>query len=79
MALVLIDEVHAIGEERGATLEVILTRMKAIARSSEVRAYDIGAWYDVLTMTDRAIQRVLGACMHLRRAENDNICAIVTV
>lgn len=31
------DEVHTIGEERGATLEVILTRMKMVSRSKEVR------------------------------------------
>ena len=37
MALVLVDEVHTIGEERGATLEVILTRMKLVSRSPEVR------------------------------------------
>lgn len=37
MALILVDEVHTIGEERGATLEVVLTRMKAISRSPEVR------------------------------------------
>lgn len=38
VALVLVDEVHTIGEERGATLEVILTRMKMVSRSAEVRA-----------------------------------------
>lgn len=37
VALVLVDEVHTIGEERGATLEVILTRMKLVSRSPEVR------------------------------------------
>lgn len=37
VALVLVDEVHTIGEERGATLEVILTRMKMVSRSAEVR------------------------------------------
>ncbi|CAM9204403.1 unnamed protein product, partial [Laminaria digitata] len=36
VALVLVDEVHTIGEERGATLEVILTRMKLVSRSPEV-------------------------------------------
>ncbi|CAM9497637.1 unnamed protein product, partial [Discosporangium mesarthrocarpum] len=36
VALVLTDEVHTIGEERGATLEIILTRMKAVSRSNEV-------------------------------------------
>lgn len=35
VALVLTDEVHTIGEERGATLEVALTRMKAISRATE--------------------------------------------
>lgn len=38
VALVLVDEVHTIGEERGATLEVILTRMKLVSRSPEVCA-----------------------------------------
>lgn len=37
VAMVLVDEVHTIGEERGATLEVILTRMKLVSRSPEVR------------------------------------------
>ncbi|CAM9447533.1 unnamed protein product, partial [Scytosiphon promiscuus] len=36
VALVLVDEVHTIGEERGATLEVILARMKMVSRSTEV-------------------------------------------
>eukprot|EP00903_Cladosiphon_okamuranus_P018895 g17378.t1 len=36
VALVLVDEVHTIGEERGATLEVILSRMKMVSRSAEV-------------------------------------------
>lgn len=39
VALVLADEVHTIGEERGATLEVILTRMKMVSRSPEVSAH----------------------------------------
>ncbi|CAM9375008.1 unnamed protein product [Ectocarpus sp. 4 AP-2014] len=36
VALVLVDEVHTIGEERGATLEVILARMKMVSKSTEV-------------------------------------------
>lgn len=39
VALVLVDEVHTIGEERGATLEVILTRMKLVSRAPEVRLH----------------------------------------
>jgi hypothetical protein len=40
IGLLLIDEVHLVGEPRGSTLEAVITRMKTVSGSEEVRAKD---------------------------------------
>lgn len=57
--LLLVDEVHVLKEPRGATLEVVITRMKRICvglrilaiSATVANAHDISTWLDAETLT----------------------------